>query len=161
MRNLKTVVLLLILVGGGYYGYRKFFAQPSDACRAYQKFAELMAYAKYNQAKAMTSGDATDAVEAAAAPISTPVGGGIDRAEMVNQIAGEVTGVSYSIESEVASDGGDKVTIAATQYVHRYRPGDRAVGGGVTNKVKHNVVLEREGSEWKVTSFEEKFIGNE
>ena len=160
MKNAVLLVLVVILIVGVFFAYRRFTAKPSEACQAYEKFADHLARGDYVQAKALATGDAVDAVQDAANPIS-PIGAPVTQGQLTEQIAGEVDNVWYSIESETASDNGKKVTIVASQYVHRYRAGDRAVGGGVTNKLKQHVEMQRDASGWKVTSFKEEHIGNE
>ena len=160
MKNAGKLVLVVILIAGGFFAYKKFMAAPSEACQAYQKFADHLARGNFKQAMDLATGDAVDAIEDAAKPIS-PIGAPITQGQLTEQIAGEVTSVSYSIESETTSNNRNKVTIVATQYVHRYRAGDRAVGGGVTNKLKHRVEMQRDASGWKVASFKEEHLGNE
>ena len=160
MKNAVLLVLVVILIVGVFFAYRHFTAVPSEACQAYQKFAEHLARGDYAQAKSLATGDAVDAVQDAANPVS-PIGAPVTQGQLTEQIAGEVDNVWYKIESETPSRDGSKVTIVATQYVHRYRAGDRAVGGGVTNKLKQAVMMQRDGSGWKVSAFKEKHIGNE
>ena len=159
MKNLGRPIMVLILIAAGALAYKWFAAAPSEACLAYQKFADRLARGDLKQAADMATGDAVDAVNNAT-PIS-PVGPPVTQGVLTEQSAGKVDNVWYKIESEEAAEGGKKVMIGATQYVHRYRAGDRAVGGGVTNKFKHYVELQRDESGWKVSTFKQEHIGNE
>ena len=160
MKNLGRPIMVLILVAAGALAYKWFTAAPSEACLAYQKFADCLARGNLKQAEDLATGAAVDAVNNAATPIS-PIGSPLTVGVLTEQIAGEVDNVWYKIESEETAEGGKKVMIGATQYVHRYRAGDRAVGGGVTNKYKHYVELQRDASGWKVSTFKQEHIGNE
>jgi len=152
------LVLIAAVVAGGIFGYKKYFGAPSEACAAYQAFAEALARAQYSKAKKLSTDQALEYVEEDSQPVMFMGRAVAHHATMTNSIAGDVTGVSYKIESETASDDGSEVDIAAVQSVYRYRPGARAVGGGTVARFRHTVHVRLEGSKWKVSSFEQEQV---
>jgi hypothetical protein len=157
--NIKAViVIVLIFVGFGAY---KWYKRPvSPACQAYEKFAEHWAKAEWKEAEKLAIGDALNAVDEASQPIMT-AGGPAYPSQMTEQAAGRVQRVWHRIEYEKASDDGTTVDIVAVQGVYRYRAGDRAAGGGVTNKFRQTVQMKYTYAGWMVTSFKEEYLGKE
>jgi len=157
--NIKAVVLVvLIFVGFGAY---KWYKRPvSPVCQAYEKFAEHWAKAEWKQAEKLAIDDALNALDEASQPIET-IGGPVYQSHMTEQIAGRVQNVRYKIEFEKASEDGTTVDIVAVQSVYRYRAGDRAAGGGVTNRFRQTVQMQDTDAGWMVSSFREEYLGNE
>ena len=172
---MKTLLILIALGWGGYHVYH-YMSKPSEAAMAYEQYADAMARGKMDIAKGLATGTALSDLEVAtqpAPPIANPTSmmGIYQKAmapqnlqnykrNMINEIAGDITGIKYKINSETKSSDKTKVTLSATQFVSRYRSGDRVIGGGVVNQFKHDVELSKEGGAWKVASFKEESLGN-
>jgi len=63
MNKFLILLILLVLVGGGYYGYQHSSMAPkSEAFQANQKFADHMARDQYQEAKSLTAGAALQQV---------------------------------------------------------------------------------------------------
>jgi len=157
--NVKAIVVV-VLVFAGFGAYKWYKRPPSPACQAYEKFAEHWVKAEWKEAEKLAIDDALNAIDEASQPIET-IGGPIHQSQMTEQIAGRVQNVWYKIESEKTSEDGTTVDIVAVQRAYRYRAGDRAVGGGVTNKFRQTVQMQDTDAGWMVASFKEEYLGNE
>jgi hypothetical protein len=131
---MNKFLILLVLVGGGYYGYqRSSMAPKSEAFQAYQKFADHMARDQYQEAKSWTAGATLQQVDLLLQPApnygSTPVGlyksVMSDRAvkqygrNLTRELAGDVGETAYKVESEQKQSDGQTVKIVAVQQVAR------------------------------------------
>ena len=123
-------VLLLLLVGGGYVGYKRLGPEGS-AYRAYQE-----------SATAELRGGQTAAKLALA------------RFGLADQI-GDVVDISYERESS-EWEGDDRVRIVALQYVtHVYRDGfGNPSGRPRVLKRRQRALVERVGEDWKLRDLE-------
>lgn len=153
MALLIKLALLGGVLSGGYYGYQKYFAPPSAAVQAYQKFYTAFAKEQYGEAKTCAVGAALGAVEKRGAPMKLL---GRDIAPpSIAEIAGAVEAISWRIEAEEMSADGNEVKISAVASVHRRLPTDRVIGGGRTVDYRHRVVVRKNGGAWKVAEFVE------
>ncbi|MBI4064029.1 MAG: hypothetical protein HY401_06975 [Elusimicrobia bacterium] len=169
--GLIGLVFKLALAGGmAYGGYQayKTYGPVSDACKAYQNFADHWAKGSYQTTKELAIGPALAEVELRLAP-PPPAGrammGIIGQAfspqamnqharEMVNDMAGSIEKITYMITSEQTQ--GDTVEISAIQKVQRYGTAAQGALGRPISKFKHEVTLKKEGEAWKVYSFKEE-----
>ena len=167
---MKTLLILVAIVGGGYVAYQH-FSKPSAAALAYEQYADLMARGKLQEAKAYATGAVLADIEAQLAPPPAPTSTGGSmmgmyqnvmtpqalsryKSQMISEIAGDITGIKYKIEQDDHDDHAAK--LQAVQSVSRYRQGDRLVGGGNVKQFVHHVELIKEGDAWKVSSFKEE-----
>ena len=155
MKRLGKVILAVILIAGGVCLYRC-MTGPSQACQAYQRFADLMAFRMYAKAKALTTGPAAEDMEEKER--SGEMGRAQDLAQVVNRTAGDISGISYNIESETTADNRNKVRLVAVQLVCRHS--GSAMTGATNFKYRHEAEMQREPSGWKVYSFKEERVGN-
>ncbi len=123
-------VLLLLLMGGGYVGYKR-FGPEGNAYRAYQ-------------------GSAT--AEIRGGQMASKLA--LARFGLADQI-GDVVDISYELESS-EWEGDDRVRIVALQYVtHVYRDGvGNPAGRPQISKRRQRALVERVGEDWKLLDLE-------
>lgn len=165
---MKKFLVLLILIGGGYYGYQHSSLTPkSEAVQAYQKFADHLVRDQYQEAKTWSAGAALQQVDYLLQPPpnygSSPVG--LYKSVMSDQsikqyarnltreLGGDVGETSYKVESEQKQSDGQTVKIVAVQQVARYRAGSVRPNISV---FRHTVEVKHDPTGWKVYAFQEQ-----
>ncbi len=165
---MNKLLILLLLIGGGYYGYQHSgFAPKSEAVKTYQKFADHLARDQYQEAKQYATGPALLAVDSLSRPApnygSSPVG--VYKSAMskeaiqqqgrtlTREMAGDVGETSYTVESEQKTADGQTVTLVATQQIARFRAGQVSPNLSIA---KHTVELKHDATGWRVHSFQEQ-----
>lgn len=150
---LLVLLLLAGLAGGGWWGYRTYFAPPSAAFQAYSQYAESMAKGDYRKAEELGTGSARE-LASYKIRLATPSPLNLNP-QPVSQVAGEVAWIKYKRKSEQKSADGSEVQIAAEQSVCRNMP-------GVSTECKapviyqHEVELQLLEGAWKVAGFKEE-----
>jgi hypothetical protein len=159
------IVTLLFIVGlavGGWFGYQKYLAPPSPALLAYQQYAEALAREQYDKAEAIATGPAlerTTALHQAAGGSTLQLYGQSlsMRPPSIREIAGDVHSIKWDKQSEERS-GDDKVTLVVTETVCRIPPGVSSALCKWPVDFLHEVEMTHEGESWKLVSFKETRI---
>lgn len=134
---MRKVLLLAILVAGGWHAWGKLAGSP--AVRAYEDFA--LAWAKGDMAAASELSDERTARAA------------IGPSNLMPYPIGYVHGADHEIESELRS--GPSVEISAVQTIRYDPPGmTSSVGGSASVRFRHVVALEERAEGWRVVAFE-------
>lgn len=144
---MKKLLALVAISVVGYFSWTH-FAADSPAVTTYRAFARAWAYQDYDAARDLTL-DGSPARKMVDARIDLRKKGGFPGATM------SINALSYSILSEIASDGGRLVTLRAQQSIRVSGMGGESAFGR-PGLDEHVVTLEAKGATWKVTSFSEK-----
>jgi uncharacterized protein (UPF0333 family) len=144
---LKKLVILLVLAGAGYFGYKTFIGK-SAAFQTYQKFADAMAWARSDEAKKYMvdvsvvddPGDANHRIIAGDTPVDY------------------IHGTNYEVESETKNADGT-VTLKVKQTIFFDPPGTTSgIGGALMAIFRQTAVMRKTSEGWKVSEFDSEFI---
>lgn len=144
---MKKILILLLFVGGGAYGYRSWIG--SRAYSAYEGFAE--AWANEDRVAAEKFAAGADVVKHAFD----------DRALRGTQGGAAMEafrGTSYTVESRSKdADGAERLVVVQTI---RFDPPGRTtgIGGAMWAKFRDEATLRKTPDGWRVAAFEPKFV---
>jgi len=156
--NLTVKLVVILLIGGVcyglYWGYGKYKeksgagAMESESFKAYKKFATHLNNREYVDAIPMTKGLAESQVKMIE-----------KRYEMLPGLMPGVVKSSYKVESENLYPSGDKVdyVIRQTQVIDP-NPLVPSLASRKSIPHHHEVTLEKDEDEWKVTSFTDQIV---
>ena len=144
---MRRTVIVIVLVLGGFAGYR-YIGSRTTAAGRYRAFAEEILYRRYDNAAAMTDGLTSSQL----AQLGTQ-----ERIGAGPQMFQTLFPSRYSIESEeTAADG--TVTIRAIQTVFFNPVGvESAVRPAMYAEMKQVASLRKTSDGWKVTAFDNAF----
>ena len=174
------LVFLCILASIGYFGYNKLFkpnAGLSGAAVVYSRFAEALAYDRFDEAKSFAQGRALSMVEeeesrltkdlspikiwpgakAAADEARSEAGLGplnnkpaVTASQLMEEIAGRVTSATFKVTTEQAS--GESSTLEVNGSICRQQPG--CMGIRCTNCIQSQHIAEmcKSAGSWNVCS---------
>ncbi len=143
---MKKLVILLVVAGAAYLGYR-FFIGKSAAYQTYEKFAEALAW-----------GRTEEALQYADESVLEDMGDAEHRAVAGDMPVEHIHATDYQIESETKSADGN-VNLRVKQILYFDPPGvTSAIGGAVAAIFRQNAVLQKTGGTWKVIEFDSEFI---
>jgi hypothetical protein len=121
-------IFLILLIGGGYYGYTKFMAPPSPAAIAYSKFFDALSRGEYDKAKQMAKGSALSDVDALQsqmtrnlAPTVYGITANVTAGKMINEVAGMIKNTAFKATKETKSV--DRIFLEGDGSVCREQPG--------------------------------------
>lgn len=140
--KLKTLVFLIIVGIGGYYGYQFATTQFNQPALTYKRYAEALL--KDDRARAKTLAFDDEAL--------IPFTAAAERREKLN---GEKRFVWYEFLNQQFSEDGKTVTMVIKQTVRVDPPGADSFFGTEIRKDRHMVTLVQEQSAWKVKHFED------
>ena len=143
---MKKVVLVALLAGAGWFGYRFVVRMQQESC--YRKVADAWAIGQTDEALRYAEGDAVrQSLEEHT--LRSPVDGRMIEAWR---------GVTYTIESSSKEEGGD-IGLEAKQRLAFDPPGiTSAIGGAMWVSFHHSAKLRRTSGGWKVVAFTPKFL---
>lgn len=158
-------IFLILLIGGGYYGYTKFMAPPSPAAIAYSKFFDALSRSEYDKAKQMSQGAALSDVEAIQSRMTRNIAPQVygitaqaSAGAMVNEIAGMVSSTSFKAIKETKS--GDRILLEGKGSICREQPGCSGARCFHCVQSAHNVELCPDASGLAVCSYTVTDLGN-
>ena len=143
---MKKVVLVALLAGAGWFGYRFVVRMQQESC--YRKVADAWAIGQTDEALRYAEGDA--------------VRKSLEELTLRSLVDGRMIeawrGVTYTIESSSKEEGGD-VALEAKQRLAFDPPGSTsAIGGAMWVSFHHSAKLRRTSGGWKVVAFTPKFL---
>ncbi len=143
---MKKLVVLLVLGGAAFFGYRSF--SGGGAVSAYEKFAE--AWTHDDPAGAGKHADAETARKA----FEEQSLRGLQSGAMIEAFRG----TRYEIESRSRSTEGD-VLLEVKQTIQFDPPGvTSAITGAMYTHIHHSARVRKTPDGWKVVAFEAKFL---
>jgi|CXWL01.1.fsa_nt_gi hypothetical protein len=156
---MKIFLFALVLGGVGYIGYQKFMTK-SPAVKAYERFADLLARERYQEAKDLSSGEAASAVSAMESMGRGKVGPNIrgmapHRDQMIREVAGTVATTTQRIEQQTKGGDGATVHLTAVSNVCREQPGCTGMPSRCNKCLdfRHEVDMCNERGTWTVCGF--------
>src|SRR5262245_6658503 len=143
---MKKLILLALLAGAGWFGYRFFVRMQQESC--YKKLADAWSMGRTDEALQYTEGETVrQSLE------KNPLRSLVD-ARMIEAWRG----VTYTIESSTKGDDGD-VAIEAKQRLSFDPPGiTSGIGGAMWLSFHHSARLRHTSDGWKVVAFTPTFI---
>ena len=155
---LKAVAVVLVIFFG-WRLYKRYLAPPSPAYQAYQHFADAMAREKYDDAAALATGAAKNAILAIQqrenpAPMHIYGRTLSMKPPSISEIAGEVDGIRFKLVSEQSS--GDGEALEVLEAVNRTPPGVTSAMNMHWKSFRHHVKMVQEGQAWHVSEFAEE-----
>ena len=147
---MKYALIFAMLAGAGFFVYKIAYG-GSSAYRTYEKFAYALLFDRWDEARNLATGD--DVLALIEKRESTPR---IIGYETYRNIKGQVHwGPVRSVQSEVTSAGGKKVTL---EVIQEERAGSLTMPPVGPPTVRHtqNVVLVETAGGWKVEEFDEE-----
>ncbi|MET0621102.1 MAG: hypothetical protein ABW056_12530 [Thermoanaerobaculia bacterium] len=142
---MKKILLLLLLAGGGVFGYR--YAVVDAPVRACREFLRAWAKEDTPAAAAMTEG------ETAKKAVETRILRGVCRAPME-----ALGGSRATLESRSAGPAGEMV-LTMRQVVAYDPPGQTSgFASSMAASFRHAVTMKKTAAGWKVAAFEPKFL---
>jgi hypothetical protein len=144
---LKKIVILLILAGAGYFGYKTFIGK-SAASQAYLKFADALVWGRSDEAKKYAVDESV---------VEDP-GDANHRSFAGDTPVDYIHGTNYQIESETKNADGT-ITLKVKQNVFFDPPGTTsAIGGALVAIFRQTAVMQKTSTGWKVSEFDSEFI---
>lgn len=154
------IVVVAALAGGGWWGYREYFAPPSPAFQAYAAFAEALAREQYDKAAEAATGQARSDAEMLVqmmAPANMKIYGRdfTMSKPSIASIAGDIAWIKLKRKAETKNEAG-KVVLQVEETVCRVPPGVASAICKWPVTFRHEAeVVQLEGT-WKVSSFQEE-----
>lgn len=140
--KLRTLIFIILLGIGGYYGYQFAVTQFNQPALIYKRYADALLEGDRSRAKTLVVN------EAALAPFDAQAA----RREM---LGGEERFVWYTFLDQKFSNDGNTVTMVVKQTVRVDPSGSDSFFGTEIRKDRHIVTLTKDQSAWKVQQFED------
>lgn len=179
---MKKLIFLCILAAIGYFGYNKYFKQylgPSEAAVAYTRFADALAYYRFDEAKSLARDQGLSTVKAEERKLTRnlspfKIGAGamaaanearkeaglgalkdksvVTGAQLMEELAGPVVGTKFEVVTEKVSGNSSRLEVKGN--ICRKQPG--CMGTRCTSCLKslHTVEMCKNTDSWQVCSYE-------
>jgi len=140
--KLKTLFLLLLFGGIGYFGFVFISENYNQPAMAYKRYVEALMKDDRSTAKHLTVG------ELALTPFDT-------YSERMASIGGEPRFTWFDFRSQTRSADGKQATLVVNYIIRYDPPGEDSYIGTEVWRDQHMVTLVQDQSAWKVVRFED------
>jgi len=143
---MKKLIVLVVLLAGGFAGYRYHEARQAPI-RTFTSFADALAKGRHDLAARYAEGDAADGAQG-------------ERYRQAGWVPVEnLRGISYAVHSRAESPDGREVKLDVTQTVGFNPPGvESALRPAMKARFHQTATVRRTPAGWKVVAFKSEFL---
>lgn len=160
MKTVTKATIAGMVVAVLIAGYVVFFSGPSAAYKAYVAYADAMAQARYDDAAALSVGQARSYAQAAKQGLTASASGaGIfgETAKSMIDVSGNVAWIRREVKAE-RSDAEGATQLSVVQQVCRLPPNAKRATCALPTAAIHDVRVRKEGGRLVVSSFNEERV---